>query len=226
MKKSNYGKLVVGVSFTLLCTWGSYQVIENFPKENVDNINEIIHNNNYKIEDFSRFNINEPYYEIIEEAKKRKSIADQKARIDKLRAERQAQLEKERLARLKQKEEEKKKVTVSRGQADEYASDWMTFEGSYYTAKCKGCSGITKSGYDVRNTVTYNGYHIIATDLSVIPLFSLVEVVTPLESFKAIVLDTGSAIKNKKVDILVSSYDEAIQKGRHDVKIRVIKYGN
>ncbi len=61
MKKSNNGKLVVGVSFTLLCTWVSYEVVNNFPKEDIDNINEIIHNKNYKIEDFSRFDIKQSY---------------------------------------------------------------------------------------------------------------------------------------------------------------------
>ncbi|MGL6083106.1 MAG: hypothetical protein ACRC4N_11810, partial [Gammaproteobacteria bacterium] len=38
-----------------------------------------------------------------------------------------------------------------------------TFEMTAYVATCNGCSGITASGYNVKNTVTYNGMRIIAT---------------------------------------------------------------
>lgn len=224
MKKLTYGKKVVGLILIVLSVITILIVQKNYSKESIDSINKIIHNNEYKIK--SRFVLNESYYSIIKEAEKRRLIAEQNERWDKLKAEKEAELEKQRLAKLEEEKKKKEKVNVSRGEATKYASDWMTFEGTYYTAKCKGCSGFTKTEYDVRNTIYYNGYRIIAADTSVLPLYTLVEVITPYESFKAIVLDTGGAIKNRKTDILVSTYDEAVKKGRHNIKIRVIKYGN
>lgn len=93
---------------------------------------------------------------------------------------------------------------------------------TYYTANCAGCTGITAAGHDVRNTIYANGYRVIATDPSVIPLGSVVQVDTPYESFTAISADTGGAINGGTVDILVGSESEAISKGRHDVTLTVI----
>lgn len=90
---------------------------------------------------------------------------------------------------------------------------------TYYTANCAGCTGITAAGYDVRNTVYANGYRVIATDPSVIPLGSVVQVDTPYESFTALSADTGGAINGSTIDILVGSESEAISKGRHGVTL-------
>lgn len=97
--------------------------------------------------------------------------------------------------------------------------DTMTVEATYYTAGCKGCSGITYTGVDVRDTI-YNsaGERIIAVDPNVIPLGSkvLIEGTTYRAS------DIGSAIKGKRIDILVSSKKEAKRNGRHDITIKVL----
>ncbi|UBH21904.1 hypothetical protein LAU42_09000 [Macrococcus armenti] len=93
---------------------------------------------------------------------------------------------------------------------------------TYYTANCAGCTGITAAGYDVSNTTHANGYRVIATDPSVIPLGTIVQVDTPYESFTAIAGDTGGAINGSTIDILVGSESEAISKGRHDVTLTVI----
>jgi len=93
---------------------------------------------------------------------------------------------------------------------------------TYYTANCAGCTGITAAGHDVRNTIYANGYRVIATDPSVIPLGSVVQVDTPYESFTAISADTGSAVNGSTIDILVGSESEAISKGRHGVTLTVI----
>ena len=100
----------------------------------------------------------------------------------------------------------------------------MTVNASAYIAFCsEGCSGRTRSGYDVSKTIYYNGMRIIATDLSVLPMYSIVK----LEGFseKFIVLDTGGAIKGNKVDVLFKSQSEAIKFGRRDIKLEVIRYG-
>src|SRR5690606_1324618 len=45
------------------------------------------------------------------------------------------------------------------------------FEATFYTAFCPtGCTGITATGIDVRNTIYYEGKRIIAVDPKVIPL--------------------------------------------------------
>lgn len=98
-------------------------------------------------------------------------------------------------------------------------SDTMTVEATYYTAGCEGCSGITYTGVDVRDTI-YNdaGERIIAVDPNVIPLDSKVLI----EGTVYRASDIGSAIKGKRIDILVSSKKEAKQRGRHEVTIKVL----
>jgi 3D (Asp-Asp-Asp) domain-containing protein len=101
----------------------------------------------------------------------------------------------------------------------------LTIEVSAYISNCRGCSGKTFTGYNVNNTIEYNGYRIIAADLNVIPLYSIVKIDTENESFNAIVIDTGGAIKNFKADLLVNSYEEAIKFGRKNAVITVIREG-
>jgi 3D (Asp-Asp-Asp) domain-containing protein len=103
--------------------------------------------------------------------------------------------------------------------------EWATFEATAYVADCDGCSGITKTGYDVRNTVyTPEGLRVIAVDPAVIPLGSTVEIrLADGRTFKAKAIDVGGAINNYEIDILVDSYDKAIQFGRQAVELRILK---
>jgi 3D (Asp-Asp-Asp) domain-containing protein len=103
--------------------------------------------------------------------------------------------------------------------------EWTTFEATAYVADCDGCSGITKTGYDVRNTVyTPEGLRVIAVDPAVIPLGSTVEIrLADGRTFKAKAFDVGGAINNYEIDILVDSYDKAIQFGRQAVELRILK---
>jgi 3D (Asp-Asp-Asp) domain-containing protein len=103
--------------------------------------------------------------------------------------------------------------------------EWTTFEATAYVADCDGCSGITKTGYDVRNTVyTPEGLRVIAVDPAVIPLGSTVEIrLADGRTFKAKAIDVGEAINNYEIDILVDSYNKAIQFGRQDVELRILK---
>ena len=102
--------------------------------------------------------------------------------------------------------------------------NWLTFEATAYTAFCNsGCIGITRTGYDVSNTIYYDGMRIIAVDPDVIPLYSIVEVKTDAEIFTAIALDTGELIKGNIIDLLVETVSEAWNWGRRNVKVRVIE---
>lgn len=126
--------------------------------------------------------------------------------------------------KLKEEEErEKKQAQISR--SNQEASRKLLIEATAYISSCKGCSGWTYTEYDVRNTSTYKGLRIIATDHSVIPLYSIVRIETKNETFDAIVLDKGGGIKNNELDLLVDSYDEAIMFGRQVVTVTVLREG-
>jgi 3D (Asp-Asp-Asp) domain-containing protein len=126
------------------------------------------------------------------------------------------------LDQLKNENDELKKKLASEREARKRK---LTIEVSAYISHCRGCSGKTFTGYNVNNTIEYNGYKIIAADPNVIPLYSIVKIDTENESIYAIVIDTGGAIKGNKIDLLVSSYNEAIEFGRKKAVITVIKEG-
>lgn len=91
----------------------------------------------------------------------------------------------------------------------------LDIEFSAYVANCsEGCTGRTKTGVDVTQSIFYKGYRVIATDPSVIPLNSVVLIKVGGSSFKAIAVDTGGAIVGYKVDLLVSNEQDAINFGR------------
>lgn len=105
------------------------------------------------------------------------------------------------------------------------ASRTINAAASFYTARCVGCTGITYTGVDVRNTIHHEGMRVIATDPTVIPMHSIVEVSYAGSTFKAIAMDIGSAIKGTRIDILVGSRDEAYRLGRKDATVRVLREG-
>ncbi|MNV24011.1 Cell wall-binding protein YocH precursor [compost metagenome] len=102
-------------------------------------------------------------------------------------------------------------------------SGWATFTATAYTARCSdGCTGITASGFDVRNTVKHEGRRVIAVDPRVIPLGTKLTVkLADGTRIKAIAEDTGGAIKRKKIDVLVASTKEARKFGRQKVAVHI-----
>ena len=85
-----------------------------------------------------------------------------------------------------------------------------------YTASCKGCSGVTSTGVDLKSNP---GAKIIAVDPSVIPMGSKVYV----EGYGyAVAADKGGAIKGNKIDVFFSSKNDAYRWGVKRVKIRVL----
>ena len=96
------------------------------------------------------------------------------------------------------------------------------YEASFYVATCRGCSGITATGYDVRQTQYYEGYRIIAADDSV-PFGTIMRIT--LEDgteFDGIVADRGGAIGKLKLDILVASKAEAYRLGRQRARVEIL----
>ncbi|QFY87841.1 hypothetical protein D0819_06150 [Bacillus subtilis] len=99
----------------------------------------------------------------------------------------------------------------------------LYIEFSAYVANCtEGCTGRTKTGVDVTQSIFYKGYRVIATDPSIIPLNSVVLIKVGGSSFKAIAIDTGGAIVGNKVDLLVSNEQDAINFGRQHGTVSII----
>jgi 3D (Asp-Asp-Asp) domain-containing protein len=91
-------------------------------------------------------------------------------------------------------------------------------EAEVFDATAYCVSGITKSG-----AVTAPG--CVATDPKVIPLGSMIYVDSPLMGGIYQVLDTGSLIKGKIIDIFIPNYDMCREFGRRSVKVKVLRYG-
>ncbi|MFH0069963.1 ubiquitin-like domain-containing protein [Peribacillus sp. NPDC056705] len=85
-----------------------------------------------------------------------------------------------------------------------------------YTASCKGCSGVTSTGVDLKSNP---GAKIIAVDPNVIPMGSKVYV----DGYGyAVAADKGGAIKGNRIDVFFSSKNDAYRWGVKRVKIRVL----
>lgn len=92
----------------------------------------------------------------------------------------------------------------------------MIVEATAYTAYCKGCSGVTYTGQNLRKNPDLK---VIAVDPNIIPLGSVVWV----EGYgKAIAGDIGGAIKGKRIDIFIPNRSEALDFGRQEVKVRIL----
>lgn len=104
------------------------------------------------------------------------------------------------------------------------APEWRTFEATAYTAHCRGCTGVTRTGLDVRRTqVNADGRHIVATDPDVIPLGTAFDIrLADGSVVEAVAEDIGAAIKGERLDVLVATRKEAVRFGRQRVEVRII----
>lgn len=100
------------------------------------------------------------------------------------------------------------------------SKSWMNFEMTHYIATCPGCIGITKAGWNVKDTSI--DHRVIAVDTKVVPLNSIVEI-EGYGYYNAV--DTGGAIKGNILDRLVATYSEATRLGRKNVKLRIVRSG-
>lgn len=105
-----------------------------------------------------------------------------------------------------------------------------TYKITHYGYDCKGCSGTTASGFNVRNTIYYNdptyGKLRIVAMSSSIPLYSVIKI----KNYKlggdiyAIVLDRG--VGSGVIDLLVESEKKASQLGiQKGVGIEILRTG-
>ncbi len=92
-------------------------------------------------------------------------------------------------------------------------SDFIGFEATAYSDL-----GITFSGVYVQRG-------IVAADPRVLPIGSVIEVSAGDYSGIYTVMDTGGVIKGDIIDIFMPDYEEAVQFGRQNVKIRIIRKG-
>ena len=92
-------------------------------------------------------------------------------------------------------------------------SGYRAFVATAYCLK-----GVTRSGVQVKRG-------IVAADPSRIPLGSVIQVRAGSYSGIYRVLDTGSAIKGRVIDIYVPDYNEAMRFGRQRVQVRVLRHG-
>ncbi|MBW8350077.1 LysM peptidoglycan-binding domain-containing protein [Bacillus sp. IITD106] len=91
----------------------------------------------------------------------------------------------------------------------------MTVKATAYTASCKGCSGITATGINLKKN---QNAKVISVDPKVIPLGTKVWV----EGYgEAIAGDTGGAMKGNKIDIHLPTKAKALQWGVRTVNIKV-----
>jgi 3D (Asp-Asp-Asp) domain-containing protein len=107
--------------------------------------------------------------------------------------------------------------TVKRASANTAAYKTITVKASAYTVNCKGCSGITATGLNLKKNPSIKA---IAVDPKVIPLGSKVYV----EGYGyAIAADKGGRIKGNRIDVFMPSKTKALQWGVKTVKVTVYK---
>ncbi|MFB6467103.1 LysM peptidoglycan-binding domain-containing protein [Cytobacillus sp. Hz8] len=109
-----------------------------------------------------------------------------------------------------------KKATATKTAVTKKSSKEIVVTATAYTASCKGCSGLTATGFNLKKNPNAK---VISVDPKVIPLGSKVYV----EGYGyARAEDTGGAIKGKKIDVFVKSKKQALQWGRKKVKIKIV----
>lgn len=96
------------------------------------------------------------------------------------------------------------------------ATNQITVEATAYTANCAGCSGITKTGVNLKANPNAK---VIAVDPTVIPLGTKVHV----EGYGyATAEDIGGAIKGNRIDVFIPTQSGAVQFGRKQVKVTIL----
>ncbi|CAG9609008.1 LysM peptidoglycan-binding and 3D domain-containing protein [Pseudoneobacillus rhizosphaerae] len=109
-----------------------------------------------------------------------------------------------------------KKVSTPKVQTPKKSTKVITVKATAYTASCKGCTGITKTGFNLKANPNKK---IIAVDPSVIPLGTIVHV----EGYgKAIAADIGGAIKGKRIDVFIPTKKAAINFGVKRLKVTIL----
>ncbi|MYL35342.1 hypothetical protein GLW08_03355 [Pontibacillus yanchengensis] len=121
-------------------------------------------------------------------------------------------------------EQEKKAVqhaSSQKGQAAQskqktQSNKTITMEATAYTANCAGCSGVTRTGINLKANPNQK---VIAVDPNVIPLGTKVHV----EGYgTAVAGDIGSDIQGNRIDVFIPSRQNALDFGRKQVKVTIL----
>ncbi|MUV38011.1 uncharacterized protein JNUCC1_01819 [Lentibacillus sp. JNUCC-1] len=95
-------------------------------------------------------------------------------------------------------------------------SKTMTMTATAYSAYCNGCSGVTRTGINLKANPNKK---VVAVDPNVIPLGTRVWV----EGYGiAVAADTGGAIKGNRIDLHVPSQSQAMSFGYKKVKVKIL----
>ena len=89
---------------------------------------------------------------------------------------------------------------------------------AHFVATAYSVRGTTASGVSVNTG-------IVAADPNVLPIGSVIEMKLGSHSDIYTVLDTGGFIKGNRIDIYLPDSDRAIEFGRRQVKIQVLRHG-
>lgn len=113
--------------------------------------------------------------------------------------------------------EKPKQTTTTSASSGSSGGKVLTMVSTAYGPDCKGCSGITATGMNIKNNPNAK---VVAVDPNVIPLGSRVWV----EGYgEAIAADTGGAIKGNRIDVLMPSEAHARNNwGRKTVKVKIL----
>lgn len=150
----------------------------------------------------------------------KQKIDTQKQEIDVLLNKKKQEAEAQSTAQVVSRGGNRTVQTATSPKSSSLSGASITMEATAYTAKCNGCSGITKTGIDVRHTTP----NIIAVDPTVIPLGSKVEVFIDGKSMGVyLAADTGGDIKGRRIDILMPTKEQAYKFGRQNVSIVIKK---
>ncbi|MGN7476358.1 3D domain-containing protein [Solibacillus silvestris] len=118
---------------------------------------------------------------------------------------------------IKNKPAAEKKETKKSATDPSNVKKTIKMTATAYTANCKGCTGVTKTGLNLRKNPSLK---VIAVDPKIIPLGSKVWV----EGYGiAVAGDIGGAIKGNKIDIFVNSKSTATKWGRKQVTVKILK---
>ena len=119
---------------------------------------------------------------------------------------------------------EKTNQNIDNKGVDKMRSEFVTVNGKTYKARkmqVKSTAYTSNEGGSLTFTGDRCKWGVIAVDPKVIPLHSKVYIPEFNMIFEA--LDTGSAIKNNKVDIFMNSYQQAINWGIKNITIYILE---